>query len=270
MPRSGLTPLEPPGGAGTRPRGARLSAGTRAGCPAAAPRPGELAACALVQQLAPRARDDFLAALIHRRFDKHELLAAEGGDAAQVQFILRGAAMAWRRRPGVGAQITGFLFAGDMLGVMADAGQQTSARAIAPGTLAEIATTDLSDLAERHPSLRHALYRTVSSDFALAQDHLTILGAMSATERVAAALLQLDRRQQARGYGPDVPLWLPMRRTDLASYLGLELPTLSRTFSRLRAANLLINRSTTEVLLRDRRALARLAGEAIDAAYASG
>jgi CRP-like cAMP-binding protein len=224
----------------------------------------------LVQQLDARACDDFLASLTHRRFDKHELLAAEGGESTEVQIILRGAAMAWRRWHGLSAQVTGFLFAGDLLGAMAGSVQRTSARAIAPGTLAEITTRRLSDLAERHPSLRHALYRTVSSDFALVQDHLTILGAMSATERVAAALLQLDRRQRARGYGPDVPLWLPMRRTDLASYLGLELPTLSRTFSRLRAANLLVSRSTTEVLLRDRRALADLAGEAIEAVYPSG
>lgn len=223
-----------------------------------------LAACPLIQALDADARAALVGALSFAPMQKHELIVSEGAEARDVHILVRGAAMVWRRWHGLGAQVIGFLYPGDVLGALTGDTHLTSARAIAPGTLARLPASSLGDLAGRHVSLRHALYQTVVSEFALAQDHLTLLGTMCASERLATTLLRLDRRQQARGYGPDVPLWLPMRRTDLASYLGVELPTLSRAFSRLRAANVITLRSSSEVLLRDRRELARLAGDTAD------
>lgn len=217
-----------------------------------------------MQGLDRDAQSRMLSALTYHAVAKHELINLEGHPVTHVHIVVRGAAMAWRNRSGNHAQVVGFLFPGDVLGAFAGATQQASARAIAPGTLASLPADRLGELIDQYTSLRHALYRSVSTEFALAQDHLMVLGAMSAAERLAATLLQLDRRQQARGYRPEVPLWLPMRRTDLASYLGLELPTLSRTFGRLRAANLITCKSSSEVLLRDRRELAELAGDAFE------
>lgn len=166
--------------------------------------------------------------------------------------------MLWRQRGASHTQVTGFLFPGDLLGTLVHDRYLNSARAVVDSRLARVSRAELAELADQSPDLRHALYRAVTSDFALAQDQLLILGAMSAAERVATALLQFERRQRARGLDQGVPVWLPMRRTDLASYLGLELPTLSRTFSRLRQEGLISSPSTTEIAIRDRAALARL------------
>jgi CRP-like cAMP-binding protein len=170
--------------------------------------------------------------------------------------------MVWKRRGPDDTQVTGFLFPGDLLGTLIGERYLYSARAVIDGTLATIGSGALAALAERYPDLRHALYRHVTNDFALAQDQLLVLGTMSAVERVATALLQFERRQQARGVSPGVPVWLPMRRTDLASYLGLELPTLSRAFSRLRQDGVITSPSTTRVAIRDRDALIRLSCDA--------
>ena len=53
---------------------------------------------------------------------------------------------------------------------------------------------------------------------------------------------------------------LPMARADIADYLGLEVETVSRVFSRLRADAVLSLASPKRVVPRDWRVLADLAG----------
>jgi CRP/FNR family transcriptional regulator len=54
---------------------------------------------------------------------------------------------------------------------------------------------------------------------------------MRAEERLAAFLLNLTQRLQARGFSP-TSLVLRMTREEIGSYLGLKLETVSRTFSK--------------------------------------
>lgn len=65
--------------------------------------------------------------------------------------------------------------------------------------------------------------------------------------RVARFLLDLSERMQEHGRDARV-LPAPMSRTDLASYLGMTLESLSRVFSRLSRAKL-ISATRTEITL---------------------
>ena len=242
--------------------------GTRSSCPPEAGAradvrlPAQLAALPLTKALQVTTRAAVVKALSITTVHKHEQIIAESAEGRALFVVLDGAVMVWKRRGPDDTQVTGFLFPGDLLGTLIGERYLYSARAVVDGKLATIGSGELAALAERHPDLRHALYRHVTNDFALAQDQLLVLGAMSAIERVATALLQFERRQQARGVSHGVPVWLPMRRTDLASYLGLELPTLSRAFSRLRQDGVIASPSTTSIAIRDRDALIRLSCDA--------
>jgi CRP-like cAMP-binding protein len=57
-------------------------------------------------------------------------------------------------------------------------------------------------------------------------------------------------------------VWLPMRRSDIANYLGLTLETLSRLFADFMARDLISRQSVRHIAIRDRAALARMAGSA--------
>lgn len=229
---------------------------------AGALRRDRLATLPFVETLQRTTRAAAVKALQACTAQKHEQIIHEGRSADSVYLIVDGAVMAWKHRSHADTQVTGFLFRGDLLGTLIGERYLFSARAVVACRLARVARAQLVELADRYPDLRHALYGQVTSDFALAQDQLLILGALSADERVATVLLQFERRQRARGVAEGVPVWLPMRRTDLASYLGLELPTLSRAFGRLRRAGVIATPSTTDIKICDRDALIRLSGDA--------
>jgi CRP/FNR family transcriptional regulator len=60
---------------------------------------------------------------------------------------------------------------------------------------------------------------------------MLLLGSMRAEERLAAFLLNLVQRLQARGFSK-TELILRMTREEIGSYLGMKLETVSRTFSK--------------------------------------
>jgi CRP/FNR family transcriptional regulator len=67
------------------------------------------------------------------------------------------------------------------------------------------------------------------------RDHgvMLLLGSMSAEQRVAAFLLNLSKRYEARGLSSSEFL-LRMTREDIGNYLGLTIESVSRVFSRFK------------------------------------
>lgn len=80
----------------------------------------------------------------------------------------------------------------------------------------------------------------------------------STNARLASFLLDYSHSQACRGCDPDV-LLLPMKRRDLARYLGLATETLSRSFSRLRDKGLL-SVDNNDIAILDRAGLREAAG----------
>tara|TARA_R110002124_G_scaffold114535_54_gene269775 strand:- start:471 stop:1130 length:660 start_codon:yes stop_codon:yes gene_type:complete len=67
-----------------------------------------------------------------------------------------------------------------------------------------------------------------------AQRHMTVLGLMRASERLAAFLLDLHERQDAGGF-----IDLPMQRNDIADHLCLTIETVSRALRTLKDAGVI-------------------------------
>jgi CRP/FNR family transcriptional regulator len=71
-----------------------------------------------------------------------------------------------------------------------------------------------------------------------AQDQLSLLGNGSAEENVAVFLVNwCDRMARVSSISQAVPL--PMRRQDIADFLGLKLETVSRTLAKLEQRNVI-------------------------------
>jgi len=107
--------------------------------------------------------------------------------------------------------------------------------------------------ADRDVVVSRNLLRMTTSNLRHAEDHMLLLGRKNSLERVAAFLIEMDRRSTAAGI-----LALPMCRRDIADYLGLTLETVSRALSRLHGFGILdfIGNNQRQIVLLDREKLA--------------
>jgi CRP/FNR family transcriptional regulator len=131
-------------------------------------------------------------------------------------------------------QVTGFQMAGEILGMDGIDTELHSCNAVAleDSEVCRILFADLVRLSSKVPTLQHHLHKIMSRE--IVRDHAVImlLGTMRAEERLAAFLLSLSHRLEARGYSSR-DFHLRMTRTEIGSYLGLKQETVSRGFSRL-------------------------------------
>jgi CRP/FNR family transcriptional regulator len=137
-------------------------------------------------------------------------------------------------------QVTGFQMAGELLGLDAISGERHGCDAIAleDSQVCVIPYRQLEALSREFPGLQQAFHKVMSRE--IVRDHgvMLLLGGMRAEERLAAFLLNLASRLQARGFSRSA-LVLRMTREEIGSYLGLKLETVSRTFSRMHDDGLL-------------------------------
>ncbi|NKF29661.1 MULTISPECIES: fumarate/nitrate reduction transcriptional regulator Fnr [unclassified Pseudomonas] len=132
-------------------------------------------------------------------------------------------------------QVTGFQIAGEMLGLDAISSDLHTCDAVAleDSEVCPIPFGQLEKLARELPSLQHNLNRILSREIVRDHDMLMMLGNMSSDERLAAFLLNLSQRLNARGYSSR-SFVLKMRREEIGSYLGLRLETICRGIAHLR------------------------------------
>jgi CRP/FNR family transcriptional regulator len=137
-------------------------------------------------------------------------------------------------------QVTGFQMAGELLGLDGISGDSHSCDAVAleDSQVCVIPFADLERLSREFVDLQRQFHKIMSRE--IVRDHgvMLLLGSMRAEERLAAFLLNLTQRLQARGFSPSA-LVLRMTREEIGSYLGLKLETVSRTFSKFQDDGLL-------------------------------
>jgi CRP/FNR family transcriptional regulator len=157
-------------------------------------------------------------------------------------------------------QITGFLYPGDFIGVAFNDTYAYSAEAIEPLRLCRFDRTALESLMTDFPKLQRRLLARAGNEIVAAQDQMVVLGRKTARERVATFLLAIARRRG--GTARALAIDLPMRRADIADYLGLTIETVSRTFTALQRDGTIAVERRSHVDILDLAALGRAAGGA--------
>lgn len=159
-------------------------------------------------------------------------------------------------------QIVGFQLPGDWLGMDAiDSGRHMlDAVALEDARVWALDYTGLRQLLPHSLTLQHAFHRLLSREIQRETGMLRLLGRLPADARLACFLLdQAGRLPPADSEAQDA-LVLHMSREDIGSYLGLQIETVSRSFSKLRHDGVLAVQHRLVHLL-DRAALQRLAQE---------
>jgi CRP/FNR family transcriptional regulator, nitrogen fixation regulation protein len=152
-------------------------------------------------------------------------------------------------------QIGAFHLAGDIFGLENGSEHRFTAEAIVDTTVRLIKRNSLELVAESDAMVARNLLSMTTTNLQHAEDHMLLLGRKTSLERVAAFLLEMDRRLTAA----DV-MALPMSRRDIADYLGLTLETVSRAISHLHNLGILgfIGNTQRQIVLLNRQQLASL------------
>ncbi len=140
-------------------------------------------------------------------------------------------------------QVTGFQMGGELIGLdgIGTRRHEVDAVALEDSQVCVIPYAELELLAQEINSLQQQFHRALSREIVRNHSVMLLLGSMHAEERLAAFLLNLTHRLQARGFSSSSVV-LRMSREEIGSLLGLKLETVSRTFSKFQAEGLLFVR----------------------------
>ncbi len=155
-------------------------------------------------------------------------------------------------------QVTGFQMAGEIIGLDGIVNEHHTCDAIAleDAEVCVMPFDRIEEISREVGALQKHVHRIMSREIVRENGVMLLLGSMRAEERLAAFLLNLVQRLQARGFSR-TELILRMTREEIGSYLGMKLETVSRTFSRF-ADEGIIEVKQRHILIEDAEALKRL------------
>ena len=184
-------------------------------------------------------------------------LAFDGGEALFV--VLSGALMLHVTLPRDLRQVVALFYPGDIVR-SAFAPPEASAHlsAVSGGEVLRLRWSAFSALAGSDPDIVAFYEEAVAKQTARQAVHVAAVGRFDCRQRAATFLLELALRTGVRAPCGGIEFEMPLNRTEMADYLGLNADTLSRTMSHLRATGVLSHPDRQRILVRDLDALAAL------------
>ncbi len=164
-------------------------------------------------------------ALSAHQIEAHEHLFFEGDARDRIYVVEAGWVKLYRTLIDGQRQVVGFANEGSVLGIESDALHANSCEAITPVSVRIIPASRLNGICRNDPELADQILRQIGRQLGAAQAQLATIGAQSAEQKLATFLLSIaDLCDES----DDGEFDLPMRRGDMAEFLGLRLETVSR------------------------------------------
>jgi CRP/FNR family transcriptional regulator len=167
-----------------------------------------------------------------------ETIFSEGDLADDVFGLSHGVVRLYKLLPDGRRQILAFALPGEFLGMQFADRHAFSADAIGEVALCRFSRSELTKFVRSSPGVMELMVEFAAHELEMAQNQLLLLGSGSAEEKVAMFLVNWqDRLARFSVFSETVPL--PMRRQDIADFLGLKLETVSRTLAKLEQKNVI-------------------------------
>jgi CRP/FNR family transcriptional regulator len=194
----------------------------------------------------------------------NEIIAA-GQPVTRHANILRGVVKLSKLLPDGRQQIVGLQFAPDFLGRPFARQSDVSADAATEVRVCSFPSAVLDKLVQQSPGLEHKLHQQALDELDEARDWMLTLGRKTAAEKVASFLYliakNIDPEAEAKNA---IHFEIPLKRADIADFLGLTIETVSRQITKLRQSGVidLVNNRIVEVP--DLAKLQSIAGQGAD------
>jgi CRP/FNR family transcriptional regulator len=154
-------------------------------------------------------------------------------------------------------QVVAILYPGNVLR-SAFAPSDAALTAVSAGEVWRLRWNTFESLAAKDLEIAHYFNAAIANQAARQAIHVAAVGRFDSEQRVATYLLEFALSTGTPIPGGGVVFDMPLSRTDIADYLGLNADTLSRTMSHLRSRGVLSHPHRQRALVRDFAALAAL------------
>jgi CRP/FNR family transcriptional regulator len=171
---------------------------------------------------------------------ERELLAV-GEDIRSYSNILSGVVKLTKLMADGRQQIVGLQFAPDFMGRPFADVNETSAEAATDIRLCSFPKTVLEDMVRESPALEERLHKQALKELDEAREWMLTLGRKNAAEKVASFLYLIATHVDPEhgAASPAVDFQLPLKRADIADFLGLTIETVSRQMTKLRKSGII-------------------------------
>nr|WP_078454780.1 fumarate/nitrate reduction transcriptional regulator Fnr [Solemya velum gill symbiont] len=198
------------------------------------------------------AETEKLDSIVHRNtpYHKGDHLFRQGDKFKGIYVITSGSVKSYYINKHGEECIVGFYLPGELIGLDAIHNRvySCSVAVLETTSACEVPFSQLQSLTSEIPSLQHQLMCLLSKEVHNDCEMVAILASHSAEERLASFLLSLSSRYKSRSLSA-LEFNLSMSRTEIASFLGHAVETVSRTFSRFQEQGLLeVNRKQVKLL----------------------
>lgn len=157
----------------------------------------------------------------------------EGDSADYIYEILEGVVRSSKVLCDGRRQVMSFGYPGDILGLSHDCHYHSDCDAVSDLRLRVFKRNACSVNTAKDPAFSDQLLKIAAAEVSSMQEHFLMLGRKSAVEKIASFLVALLNRQGEKVEG-HICFDLPMKRSDIADFLGLTIETVSRTLTKLR------------------------------------
>lgn len=192
-----------------------------------------------------------------RKVAANETLWCEGENRTHIFIVRTGAICLSRTLPNGRRIVLEFAYPGDIIGLGSDI-HPCDAHTVQLTRLEAIPAAAFKRAVAEDAEFGRQASLQVTNALTAAYQHVVVISKLSANERLASFLMTLSRRNEERGLSP-MSVLLPMKRLDIADFLGLTIETVSRTFTRFRDAGWIAMDQHNVVVFRDLRKLRALA-----------
>lgn len=186
----------------------------------------------------------------HVYSSENEIVAA-GEDVHRYSNILSGVVKLSKMMADGRQQIVGLQFAPDFLGRPFKRQSDVVAEAATDVRVCSFPKVQLEELVHQAPELEHRLHEQTLRELDEAREWMLTLGRKSANEKVASFLLLIATHldPELDDNSDSIRFELPLKRSDIADFLGLTIETVSRQLTKLRKASVIQIENTRTVIV---------------------
>jgi len=200
--------------------------------------------------------------IIHRDFQKGEIIVAEGDKSDAIVIIHGGSTKAYKYAPDGREQILYIFSEGDFFGEQHLLSNQTAAftvEALEPVKTCMFSRAQFENLLLNFPNIGIKIIEELSIRITRLENTLQSMGVRNIDTRIGGLLLEFEAK-----YGTIAPegtlIRLPLSREGIANYLGITRETMSRKLGQLESEGVIRSVTNKTILIINHDALVAIAG----------